>query len=125
MSEIKVIEKIVSEDNNLVISKKAVKWIIGLIVGTIMGLFSIVSYFYTDVTNDIEKNHIEVMKAIEKLEESKVEKNTAKIIEHDKSISIVLDRTNSRRNTNDNNSRPTFIITPGANMNGDTIRINN
>jgi len=118
-----VVDKITNDDTKITISNRSVKWILGIISSAILALGGFAWGLYnkadakvdkvqTEMMQQMEKNQDEVMDKLEKLEENDVKQNTTKNYEQDKEIGILIDRTNSRSNTINNNAvRPPSMDT--------------
>lgn len=125
MSEEKkhIVDKINDDSTKIVMTSKSVKWILGLMSSAILALGGFAYSLYTSVDSKVDKiktelldeataNQQEVMEKLEDLEDHDVKENTTKNYKQDAEIGILLDRTNSRNNSINNNAvRPTTVDT--------------
>lgn len=113
-----IIDKVNDDDTKIVMSSKSVKWILGILGGAILSLGSLawglyikvdakVDAKFEEVTRQAKENQDVIMEKLEALEDKDVKENTKKNYEQDAELGILFDRTNSRRNVNDNATRPT------------------
>ena len=116
MSE-NIIDKVNNDSNQIVITTKSVKWILGLITTAILFLGGLAWGLYVKVDGKVDKvktefseqattNQKELLEKIEDLEKIDVKENTTKNYKQDSEIGILLDRTNSRNTVNNNATRP-------------------
>lgn len=117
-----MVDKINNDSTKIVISVKSVKWIFGILSSAILALGGLAYGLYTSVDAKVDSvktelleeatsNQEKVMEKLEKLEEHDVKENTTKNYKQDADIGILLDRTNSRNNINNNAVRPTTVDT--------------
>ena len=119
MAKKNVADKVVDDSTQLNISVKAVKWILGILISSVLGILGFAWGLYISVSGDLDSlstnmqlqmstDKKEILSKLENLEEKKVDKNAKINNDQDVVIGIVFDRTNSRSaSVNSNSVRPT------------------
>lgn len=96
INKAKIIDDIISDKGTFVMSKKSVKWIIGILISCTLSILGVAWGFNSKLDDKIDRNHSIVMEEFEELRKEEVKPNTIKIYELDGIVGILLDRTNSK-----------------------------
>lgn len=121
MEKENLIDKVTNENNKIVISNKSVKWVLGILVVGIMGIFGFAYGLYVKVDDKVDTNYKElnsniddtgddIMEKLEDLDKEKVEPNSDKNYKQDMDIVRLYERTNSKSDRlNSNTNRPQIL----------------
>lgn len=116
-----IVDKVVDDSTKIIITTKAVKWVLGILVTAVLGILGFAWGLYLTVDGKVddkfntlnttmETNKKEIIEKLEDLEKTKVEQNLNKNHSQDLDIVRLLERTNSRDNRiNRNAVRPASI----------------
>lgn len=121
-----IVDKVVSDNNRLVITNKAVKWIMGILISGVVSLLGLAWGLYVtldakvdkmddDMNDTILETKVAIIDKMEELDKEKVKPNSDKNYKQDLDIVRLYERTNSRGETiNHNTSRPEILDTSSA-----------
>jgi hypothetical protein len=113
-----IIDKVTDDSTKIVITTRSVKWILGILSGTILSLLGFAWGLYVKVDSKVDiqfdklndemhKNKTEIIDKIIQLEKDKVEKNKEKNYTQDIDIVRLYERVDSRDDKiNGNTHRP-------------------
>lgn len=89
-----IVDKITSDDNNIVISAKSVKWILGLLLTCVTGIMGLAWNLYIAVDRKVDTVKDEIIAKMEQLDKEKVKPSVEKNYMQDVDIDRLYERTN-------------------------------
>ena len=99
--KVKVVDNVITDKGNIVISVKAAKYIIGLLISINIFVIGIAWGFKTSLDSKIDKlmnnmelDKIELYNKIDNLKEEDIHDNTMKNYSQDADLKVLFDRTN-------------------------------
>lgn len=109
-----IVDKVTNDDTKIVITSRSVKWVIGILGASVLGILGFAFSLYVKVNSDIElldsnmtKNKKEIIDKIDNLDKDKVEKNKEKNHNQDLDIVRLYERVDSKNQViNGNTHRP-------------------
>lgn len=118
-----IVDKVTNDDTKIVITARSVKWVIGILGASVIGILGFAFSLYVKVNSDIEsldsnmtRNKKEIIDKIDNLDRDKVEKNKEKNHNQDLDIVRLYERVDSKNQAiNGNTNRPETL----NNNNGD------
>lgn len=118
-----IVDKVTNDDTKIVITARSVKWVIGILGASVIGILGFAFSLYVKVNSDIEsldsnmtRNKKEIIDKIDNLDKDKVEKNKEKNHNQDLDIVRLYERVDSKNQAiNGNTNRPETL----NNNNGD------
>lgn len=122
MAKKNIVDKVTDEDSKIVITNRSVKWIIGILVGSMMGLLGFAYGLYTtldtkvdamhdEVNTTMKENKDEIIEKIDDLKTDEVDPNSQKNYKQDLDIVRLYERTNSKSEAiNHDVERPEILV---------------
>ena len=105
----KNLESLLKDDGYFVVSKKSIKWGIGILSFVLVSLWGILQTGISEANKKSDKTNETLTTLVNELKEKKVEPLEEKVSDMKGDVKVLLDRTNSRVNsthTNSNNTMP-------------------
>jgi hypothetical protein len=98
-----IVDKVTNDDTKIVITSRSVKWVIGILGASVLGILGFAFSLYVKVNSDIEsldsnmtKNKKEIIDKIDNLDKDKIEKNKEKNHNQDLDIVRLYERVDSK-----------------------------
>ena len=124
---------VLQDEGYFIMDKKTIKWGLGILAFLLVSLWGYLQLGIsanatanetakTELSESMNKLNTNLVLLIEKLEERKVDPIKEEVMEIKGDVKVILDRTNSRNNQNNNhiNALPTNVVVPTTNNNVNT-----
>lgn len=91
-----IVDKITDDSNNIVITTKSAKWILGILASGVIGIIGFAWNLYIAVDEKVDKVKDEIIGKMEQLDREKVKPSVDKNYMQDMDIVRLYERTNTK-----------------------------